>query len=84
MAPDIEIEARGEKHFDSQVVASISGSGVRDLDTPRTLWTGVRFDMICEANSIEHRLTIHNHLWESGQVKRMNRIIKDATVKRFH
>jgi transposase InsO family protein len=44
----------------------------------------MRFDMICEANSIEHRLTKPNHPWTNGQVERMNRTIKDATVKRFH
>lgn len=44
----------------------------------------IRFDMICEANGIEHRLTKPNHPWTNGQVERMNRTIKDATVKRFH
>jgi transposase InsO family protein len=40
--------------------------------------------MICAANAIEHRLTKPNHPWTNGQVERMNRTIKDATVKRFH
>ncbi len=44
----------------------------------------MRFDMICEANGIEHRLTEPNHPWTNGQVERKNRTIKDATVKRFH
>jgi transposase InsO family protein len=44
----------------------------------------MRFDMICEANGIEHRLTKPNHPWTNGQVERINRTIKDATVKRFH
>ena len=44
----------------------------------------MRFDMICEANGIEHRLTKPNHPWTNGQVERMNRTIKDATVKHFH
>ena len=44
----------------------------------------MRFDMICEANGIEHRLTKPNHPWTNGQVKRMNRTIKEAAVKRFH
>lgn len=43
-----------------------------------------RFDMICDANGIEHRLTKPNHPWTNGQVERMNRTIKDATIKRFH
>ncbi len=40
--------------------------------------------MICHANGIEHRLTRPNHPWTNGQVERMNRTIKDATVKRYH
>ena len=44
----------------------------------------MRFDMICEANDIEHRLTKPNHPWTNGQVERLIRIIKEATVKRFH
>ena len=36
------------------------------------------------ASGIEHRLTKPNHPWTNGQVERMNRTIKDATVERFH
>ena len=42
------------------------------------------FDRICEEHKIEHRLTKINHPWTNGQVERMNRTIKDATVKRYH
>ena len=44
----------------------------------------MRFDTICEDHGIEHRLTQPNHPWTNGQIERMNRTIKDATVKRFH
>ena len=44
----------------------------------------MRFDMICEANGIEHRLTKPPPPWTNGQVERMNRTIKEATVKRYH
>ena len=33
---------------------------------------------------IDHRLTKPRHPWTNGQVERMNRTIKEATVKRFH
>ena len=35
-------------------------------------------------NEIEHRLTKPKHPWTNGQVERMNRTIKDATVKRYY
>lgn len=50
-----------------------------------TAWSRqIRFDMICDANAIEHRLTKPNHPWTNGQVERMNRTIKEVTVRRFH
>ena len=42
------------------------------------------FDMRCSENGIEHRLTKIKHPWTNGQVERMNRTIKEATVKRYH
>jgi transposase InsO family protein len=44
----------------------------------------MRFDMICEANGIENRLTKPNLPWTNDQLERMNRTIKNATVKGFH
>ena len=38
----------------------------------------------CAQNDIEHRLTKTTHPWTNGQVERMNRTIKEATVKRYH
>ena len=42
------------------------------------------FAMRCRENGIEHRLTKIKHPWTNGQVERMNRTIKEATVKRYH
>ena len=42
------------------------------------------FDRVCSGNGIEHRTTKPNHPWTNGQVERMNRTIKEATVKRYH
>jgi len=42
------------------------------------------FDVACARNNIDHRLTKPKHPWTNGQVERMNRTIKEATVKRFH
>lgn len=42
------------------------------------------FELACAQHDIEHRLTKPKHPWTNGQVERMNRTIKDATVKRYH
>lgn len=42
------------------------------------------FEDMCHQYGIEHRLTQFNHPWTNGQVERMNRTIKQATVKIYH
>jgi transposase InsO family protein len=42
------------------------------------------FEYACAVNDIDHRLTKPKHPWTNGQVERMNRTLKDATVKRYH
>ena len=41
------------------------------------------FDRTCAAHGIQHRLTKPNHPWTNGQVERMNRTLKEATVHRY-
>ena len=71
-----------------QVHTILTDNGIQFAEQPRnrnTIYSRpMRFDMICEANGIEHRLTKPNHPWTNGQVERMNRTIKEATVKRYH
>jgi transposase InsO family protein len=64
-----------------EVAGEPSASQSRWLDARYRLH---RFDHICREHGIEHRLTKPNHPWTNGQVERMNRTIKDATVKRYH
>jgi transposase-like protein len=42
------------------------------------------FDRVCRESAIEHRLTKPNHPWTNGQVERMNRTLKEATVRRYY
>jgi transposase InsO family protein len=56
----------------------------RYADGPTAQYMTHMFDMRCRENDIEHRLTKVKHPWTNGQVERMNRTIKEATVKRFH
>lgn len=51
----------------------------RDRHSPEHIFTRV-----CQEHDIGHRLTLVRHPWTNGQVERMNRTIKEATVKRFH
>jgi transposase InsO family protein len=50
---------------------------------PTARWMGHLFARICAEHGIEHRLTRPNHPWTNGQVERMNRTIKGATVRRY-
>jgi transposase InsO family protein len=51
---------------------------------PTALYANHMFKLRCRENDIEHRLTKPNHPWTNGQVERMNRTIKEATVRRYH
>ena len=56
----------------------------RYADGPTARYIAHMFAMRCRENGIEHRFTKIDYPWTNGQVERMNRTIKDATVKRFH
>jgi hypothetical protein len=48
------------------------------------LFWAYAFEFACAKNDIDYRTTKAKHPWTNGQVERMNRTIKDATVKRFY
>ncbi|MBK5927308.1 hypothetical protein CCR87_08190 [Rhodobaculum claviforme] len=83
--PDDQTKLLPRRH--PYMVRETVARGIQFAEQPRNRYTitsrEMRFDMICEANGIEHRLTKPNHPWTNGQVERMNRTIKEATVKRF-
>ena len=68
----------------------LTDNGIQFADLPKNRqgltarFRGHPFDRVCHANGIEHRLTKPNHPWTNGQVERMNRTIKQATVQRYH
>jgi hypothetical protein len=42
------------------------------------------FDRVCHGHGLDHRLTKTNHPWTNGQVERMNRTLKEATVRKYY
>jgi len=42
------------------------------------------FGRVCREHEMDHRLAKVQNPWIKGQAERMNRTIKEATVKRFH
>jgi transposase-like protein len=56
----------------------------KNRDGPTAMWRRHPFDRTCQEHGIEHRLTKPNHPWTNGQVERMNRTLKEATVRRYH
>ena len=62
-----------------------NGGGIQFTNHERHIYAFEHiFDRVCRENQIDHRLTKIKHPWTNGQVERMNRTIKEATVKRFH
>jgi transposase InsO family protein len=68
----------------------LTDNGIQFADLPKNRsgpTAGLRghpFDRACAEHGIKHRLTKPNHPWTNGQVERMNRTIKETTVKRYH
>ncbi len=74
------------KAFPYQIHTVLTDNGVAFTKNASTKWDGMRhvFDRACDEHGIEHRLTKPYHPWTNGQAERMNRTVKDATIKVFH
>ena len=76
--------------FPYKIHTLLTDNGVAFTEQPRyrngatNRFGGHIFDRVCHEHGIKHRLTKAYHPWTNGQVERMNRTIKDATIKAFH
>src|ERR1700751_2655704 len=60
------------------------GDSIQHRSGPTARYRLHMFDRTCREHGIEHRFTKPNHPWTNGQVERMNRSLKEATVRRYH
>jgi transposase InsO family protein len=72
--------------FPNRIHTVLTDNGVAFTNCASTRWDTMvhPFDRVCREHGIEHRLTRPYHPWTNGQAERMNRMVKDATVKAFH
>lgn len=71
-------------HFTTPGAGGSAVPLIREAIANGELFRAHAFELACARNDIDHRTTKPKHPWTNGQVERMNRTIKDATVKRFH
>ena len=68
-----------------QVVKVLTDNGIQFRHLPQHTHLGRHpFGQLCDERGIEQRFTKPAHPWTNGQVERMNRTLKEATIQRFH
>jgi transposase InsO family protein len=79
--------------FPYQVHTVLTDNGMAFAELPKNrgrypeieaLFGGHVFDRVCDEHGITHKLTKPYHPWTNGQAERMNRTVKEATIKAFH
>ena len=79
--------------FPYKLHTALTDNGMAFADLPKNrgrhpeieaIFGGHIFDRVCDQNGIRHRLTRPYHPWTNGQAERMNRTVKEATIKVFH
>jgi transposase InsO family protein len=71
-------------HFTEPAGNAWTPAEIKAMRAEGALFRCHAFEAACADLDIDHRLTKPRHPWTNGQVERMNRTIKEATVKRFH
>ena len=71
-------------HFTNPRGETWSPAEIKQMIERKEPFLAHAFEYACSLADIDHRLTKPKHPWTNGQVERMNRTIKEATVRRFH
>ena len=71
-------------HFTTPGNKSSAASDIKLALERGEIFRAHAFELACAQNNIDHRLTKPKHPWTNGQVERMNRTLKEATVKRYY
>ncbi len=71
-------------HFTDPTGDGWTSEDIKEMRVQKLPFRCHSFELACADLDIEHRLTKPRHPWTNGQVERMNRTIKEATVKRFY
>jgi transposase InsO family protein len=71
-------------HFTDPRGDTWNPSEIRGMIERKEPFRAHAFEYACALAGIDHRLTKPKHPWTNGQVERMNRTIKEATVKRCY
>lgn len=79
----LEIEVNGT-HFTTPGNVASAASLIKEANAAGETFRARSFEAACARNDVEHRLAKPRCPWTHGQVERMNRTLKDATVRRDH
>ena len=71
-------------HFTTPGNTSSAAPLIKEAMDRGEIFRAHSFELACAQNDIDHRLTKPRHPWTNGQVERMNRTLKDATVRRYY
>jgi transposase InsO family protein len=71
-------------HFTDPRGQTWSPAEIKELIHRGELFRAHAFEYACALCGIDHRLTKPRHPWTNGQVERINRTIKEATVSRYY
>jgi transposase-like protein len=71
-------------HFTTPGNACSQAQEIKECLARGEVFRAHAFEYACAKSDIDHRLTKPKHPWTNGQVERMNRTLKEATVRRYH